>query len=332
MSLRAVASSFQSVNYQGTWDASANTPTLTSSVGTKGHYYVVSVAGSTNLNGITNWGVGDWAVFNGSAWQRVEGGADGNFVNLSASGTASFANGTASAPSITITNDTNTGIFSPAADTLSVSTNGTERVRVDNVGLAAITGTLGVKTTASGEYNILVGGTLTGGSNSGGLRFQSQIQSDVTSNVRGLMSIPSTAAASFTLGNLEHFFAGQGSLGLGSAITSQYGYRAASSLIGATNNFGFYGDIASGTNRWNFYAAGTAANYFAGSVGIGTATPNASALLDVQSTSKGVRMPNMTTTQKNAISSPAAGLMVFDTTLAKLCVYTGAAWETITSV
>jgi len=68
-----------------------------------------------------------------------------------------------------------------------------------------------------------------------------------------------------------------------------------------------------------------------GNVGIGTATPNASALLDVQSTTKGVRMPNMTTAEKNAISSPAAGLMVFDTTLAKLCVYTGAAWQTITS-
>jgi hypothetical protein len=90
MSLRAVASSFQSVNYQGTWDASANTPTLTSSVGTKGHYYVVSVAGSTNLNGITNWGVGDWAVFNGSVWERVEGGADGNFVNLSVTGTSTL--------------------------------------------------------------------------------------------------------------------------------------------------------------------------------------------------------------------------------------------------
>jgi hypothetical protein len=70
----------------------------------------------------------------------------------------------------------------------------------------------------------------------------------------------------------------------------------------------------------------------AGNVGIGTTTPNASALLDVQSTTKGVRMPNMTTTEKNAIASPAAGLMVFDTTLSKLAVYTGAAWETITSL
>ena len=69
-----------------------------------------------------------------------------------------------------------------------------------------------------------------------------------------------------------------------------------------------------------------------GNVGIGTASPDASAILDAQSTTKGVRMPNMTTTQKNAISSPAAGLMVFDTTLAKLCVYSGSAWQTITSI
>ena len=69
----------------------------------------------------------------------------------------------------------------------------------------------------------------------------------------------------------------------------------------------------------------------AGNLGVGTAAPSASAILDAQSTTKGVRMPNMTTTQKNAIASPAAGLMVFDTTLAKLCVYTGAAWQTITS-
>ena len=60
------------LSYQGTWNASTNTPTLASGVGTKGYYYVVSVAGSTNLDGITNWVVGDWAVYNGTAWQKVD--------------------------------------------------------------------------------------------------------------------------------------------------------------------------------------------------------------------------------------------------------------------
>jgi hypothetical protein len=60
------------LSYQGTWNASTNTPTLASGVGTKGHYYVVSVAGSTNLDGITDWKIGDWAVYNGTAWQKVD--------------------------------------------------------------------------------------------------------------------------------------------------------------------------------------------------------------------------------------------------------------------
>lgn len=67
-------------------------------------------------------------------------------------------------------------------------------------------------------------------------------------------------------------------------------------------------------------------------LGIGTASPNANAALDVSSTTKAFMPPRMTTTQKNAIPSPAAGMVVYDSTLAKLCVYTGAAWETITSV
>ena len=60
------------LDYQGTWNASTNTPTLTSSVGTNGYYYVVNVAGSTNLNGITDWQIGDWAIFNGTAWQKID--------------------------------------------------------------------------------------------------------------------------------------------------------------------------------------------------------------------------------------------------------------------
>lgn len=64
---------------------------------------------------------------------------------------------------------------------------------------------------------------------------------------------------------------------------------------------------------------------------LGTSAAVASAMLDITSTTKGVLLPRMTTTQKNAISSPAEGLMIYDLTLHKLCVYTGSAWETISS-
>jgi len=58
----------------------------------------------------------------------------------------------------------------------------------------------------------------------------------------------------------------------------------------------------------------------------------ASAILDVTSTTKGFLPPRMTSTQKNAIATPASGLVVYDTTLGKLCVRGAASWETITSI
>lgn len=69
----------------------------------------------------------------------------------------------------------------------------------------------------------------------------------------------------------------------------------------------------------------------AGSVAIGSGAPSASSILDVQSTTLGVRFPNMTTAEKNAIAN-VAGNVVFDTTLGKLCVNSGSGWQTITSV
>ena len=60
------------LSYQGTWDAATNTPTLTSSVGANGYYYVVSVDGTTNLDGITDWKAGDWLLFNGTVWQKLD--------------------------------------------------------------------------------------------------------------------------------------------------------------------------------------------------------------------------------------------------------------------
>lgn len=92
----SVANAIGALNYKGTWNASTNTPTLASGTGTKGDYYQVSVAGATNLDGVSNWGVGDIAAFNGVTWQRIEGGADLNGVNLSVSGTATLSALTAS--------------------------------------------------------------------------------------------------------------------------------------------------------------------------------------------------------------------------------------------
>jgi hypothetical protein len=60
------------LDYQGTWNAATNTPTLASGVGTNGYYYVVSVDGTTTLDGISDWKAGDWLLFNGTAWQKID--------------------------------------------------------------------------------------------------------------------------------------------------------------------------------------------------------------------------------------------------------------------
>jgi uncharacterized protein YukE len=60
-----------SLSYQGSWNASTNTPTIVSSTGTNGHYYIVNVAGTTTIDGISSWAIGDWIVFNGSTWQKI---------------------------------------------------------------------------------------------------------------------------------------------------------------------------------------------------------------------------------------------------------------------
>jgi hypothetical protein len=59
--------------YQGTWNAATNTPTLVSSVGTKGWYYKVSVSGTTTIDGLNAWNAGDLIIFNGTTWDKIDG-------------------------------------------------------------------------------------------------------------------------------------------------------------------------------------------------------------------------------------------------------------------
>ena len=69
------------------------------------------------------------------------------------------------------------------------------------------------------------------------------------------------------------------------------------------------------TNHWGIYqVATTAKNYFGGSVGIGIATPNANAILDITSTTKAFMPPRMTTAQRDAIASPTEGMVIFNIT------------------
>ena len=116
----SVTNAIGALNYKGTWDAQNNTPTLVSSVGTKGDYYVVSVAGNTDLNGITLWGVGDWAVFNGSIWQKVEGGDTGNFTAITVTGLTGYMYANNSSPVTASTSIPIASVSGAVANTINV--------------------------------------------------------------------------------------------------------------------------------------------------------------------------------------------------------------------
>lgn len=69
------ASIVGSLHFVGTWDASTNTPAIASGsagAGNQGWYYLVSVAGTTTVDGETDWQVGDWIVSDGSSWEKID--------------------------------------------------------------------------------------------------------------------------------------------------------------------------------------------------------------------------------------------------------------------
>ena len=66
--------------------------------------------------------------------------------------------------------------------------------------------------------------------------------------------------------------------------------------------------------------------YGTGNIGIGTSQPNASALLEVNSASKGFLPPRMTTSQRDAISNPPEGLMIYNMSTHKMNYYDGSKW------
>lgn len=125
-------------------------------------------------------------------------------------------------------------------------------------------------------------------------------QSDVTNNFISWRSSVGTAAASFTLSNLRHFQAQQGTVGAGSTVTTQEGFRADSSLTGATNNYGFRGSIASASNRYNLYMDGTADNYLAGILKVGTTGTPASGTTGTQIGATGPILNSVDTNGLNA--------------------------------
>lgn len=239
-------------------------------------------------NGTTFFGAND------RTWQ---------IINLGTSATASvytlqYFDGTNYTRPFTIT-DTGRLLLGSTSD------NG---LRFQVTGDGFFSGSVGIGSTSITQYGLRISKNITGSTSSFGAGVTSTIQSDVTVGAYGYYTSLGTAAASFTLSNLIHFQAAAAAFGAGSSVTSQYGFAAGANLTGATNNYGFYGDIASGTGRWNLYMNGSAQNYLNGGLAIAGTTLNANALLQINANANDNRVAVISNTNTGTAAQAAIQL------------------------
>ena len=134
-------------------------------------------------------------------------------------------------------------------------TNGSPRIRIRTGGQVGIGTDSGGNEVSLADSTLAVGGLYKTSANVSNIYMTGgRIPSGTTSNASVFLSNIGTEAASFTLTDLYHFRNIGVDLGAGSAVTNEYG---------------FYSNLNSATGKWNFYANGTANNYFGGNIGLG---------------------------------------------------------------
>jgi hypothetical protein len=191
------------------------------------------------------------------------------------------AAGAAATEKLRITSAGNVGIgTSSPTNLLSVAGNanvtGNTTLGDASTDTVTVTGYMGVGVAPNSTIGALVyspqGST---GTSQYGVFSQAKVTSSATSGAYGSVVQVLTPATAMTLTNAYGFYAFNASKGAGSTITNQHGLYVADQTQG-TNNFGVASEVSSGTNKWNIYASGTAANYFAGKALFGhTSSANA---------------------------------------------------------
>lgn len=230
-------------------------------------------------------------------------------------GSNSIGLATSDAVNLTISGSTLTGEVDPGNVTIGSGNSGGSLVLTTDGGGSAvsvvrvgggITLTTG-SSSAGGVHNFGGGLTLTTGDLDG---------SPVDNNATG-------GSILLTTGTCGHTFTYTAPKLIGGSITLTTGYAgdATGTETGGTITLTAYTPSRGG----NLFLTGNAPSR--GQVGIGTATPDASASLDMVSTTRGLLPPRMTTTQRNAIASPAEGLTIYNITTHKLQVWDGSAWQ-----
>jgi hypothetical protein len=238
---------------------------------------------------------------------------------------------TAMSTAMSVFNTTNIGIGTTTDAGFKLDVNGIARVatRID-----AGTFTPGAGATA---YTIATTGRI---SAANGISFRSPVNGD--SIFIGFSPVGTAQIEAYT-GSTRIFVLGGAGADLGSMATATPNFNPSSgtgnkNIFEVNGNYNTTGTF-SGTIRGFYYnpnlvsMTGVTAHYaYHGTSGafiINSASPNASAILQADSTTKGFLPPRMTTTQINAIASPAEGLTVYNTTISHMCFYQAGSWVRI---
>jgi hypothetical protein len=357
------------LKYDGTWDASTNTPTITSGVGVGGEFYIVSVAGNTIIDGVGGWDIGDWIVFDGTAWQKVDntesvvsvngftGAVTLTTTNISEGTNLYFTDSRArQAISLTTTGnsgastyDNGTGVLNVPQYTISglggvpttrsLTINGTSfdlsADRTYNVGTVTSIATTGPITggtiTGTGTIGITQAGPTTDGylssadwnmfnnnqstinltttGNSGAATFISNVLNVPNYTLAGLSGVPTSRTLTIN--------------GVGFDLTADRSWS-----VGTVTGSGNVNYVP----KWDGSTSLTDSLLFdnGSGLGLGTASINASALFQMDSTTRGFLPPRMTAAQRGSISAPAQGLIVYQTDgVIGLYIYANSVWRTL---
>ena len=269
------------------------------------------------------------------------GGFGSQVARISNSGVVQLADGTVGTPSVTLFDDTNTGLFSPAADTLAFTLGGTEGVRI------TASGTVGIGTSAPASGTIL---DLSATNAALRVTRLSDPSTNIASPLNGMIAYDSTddqlqAYIAGTWVELEsggmvdisddtNLTAGTGITINGDTVAVQdiYVLSAGDTMTGTLVFSGVAPDMTTPTGEDLTITPGTGGNLILtqGTLGIGTSNPGVSTILDLSATNAALRVTRVADPSTN-IAVPRNGMIAYDSTDDELQAFIGGAWSVIQS-